>query len=241
MLKREPIDRIDIFTCLSHPFFEEAECVPSPSSGLLISQWDERPKEVINGTQQLMCTLELLKQMYIFGMFLKQSHCIFQTFVYVFSAENHNPEEVNISLEEAQIGLSHILGDLKIAEWFIGNVKESLRYKNKDQAMNLEESDSECSISYKSGMSELADSQKMNLKDLMKFYIELYLGQIDHEFKKAFMLAQQLQTGEFLVMIQKCLRKGLNIRYESDDVLDYTKLKHFIYLHCATAVDDNKE
>ena len=54
------------------------------------------------------------------------------------------------------------------------------------------------------------------------------------------MLAKQLQknSGEFLLKIKECLRKGLNIKNEriSEEVLDYTNLKQIIYLHYTNEV-----
>jgi hypothetical protein len=42
MLKTNPMDRIDTFSAVNHSFFKEASKVPSPNSGMVLSQWGDR-------------------------------------------------------------------------------------------------------------------------------------------------------------------------------------------------------
>ena len=95
-------------------------------------------------------------------------------------------------------------------------------------------------------------NKKINLKELMQFYIEFYLDQIDHELRQAFMRTKQLQlnSNEFLIKIKECLRMSLNMSTEklnfvSEQLLDFTSLKQIIFLFVnedlRNQVEENKQ
>mmetsp|Transcript_20062 Transcript_20062/g.30836 ORF Transcript_20062/g.30836 Transcript_20062/m.30836 type:complete len:204 (+) Transcript_20062:3942-4553(+) len=203
MLKKDPIDRLDTVSALDHQFFEEAQedherqfnQYPAMSS-ILAEQnrvWFQRDPSIGKNAEILLSKLNLIDQMFLYHSFLHSNAHLIQVFTNVFKEEleqttpykkpdpiDSDPKErpekretsssdlmnradcLELTFDKAENGLSYIMGDKTLAKWFLKQIEFTMKRRSSKNNVTMEA------------------PQTITLKELIEFYLELFLGKIDY-------------------------------------------------------------
>ena len=108
---------------------------------------------------------------------------------------------LTLTFEQAEKGLSNIMGDVHIAKWFLKLVQQSKK-------------------------------ESLTLKELIDFYLELFLGKLDYELQVAYeYIVNEIRNPH--IHIKDCLKMALSVTMDLASITDggYKYFKQLIYLH----------
>lgn len=159
---------------------------------------------------------------------------VIAAFVRIFKLNQSSPKLITV--KQAEVGMSYLLGDITIAIWFI---KKFLKKVMKDgQSESDDELTEDLDSSDMNGKKEAKKViEEIDLDSLLQYFIETRLDFSDSRLNMSYMhLLQLVPNDDFVTHLSDSLKKALEIDNltgsdETSELETYEGLKRLIFVH----------